>query len=88
VGEPLAATEIPLRAASVRDKKASLFVVENGVVHARVLETKGELGGSLFVGAELPAGALVVVEGRSLLAEGDRVSAKERVAEEEEKKTP
>jgi RND family efflux transporter MFP subunit len=78
VGQPTLATEIPLRAASVRDKKATFFVVENGTVHARVLEAKGELGGGLFVGTELPPGALVVVEGRSLLVDGDRVAAKER----------
>jgi RND family efflux transporter MFP subunit len=78
VGQPVAATEIPLRAASVRDKRASFFVVDDGAVHARMLDAKGELGGSLFVGTELPAGALVVVEGRSLLADGDRVSAKEK----------
>ncbi|PWU25057.1 MAG: hypothetical protein C5B48_03230 [Candidatus Rokuibacteriota bacterium] len=78
VGEPVPATEIPLRAASVRDKKATLLVAIDGVARSRTLDAKGELGGSLFVDTELAEGALVVVEGRSLLADGDRVAAKEK----------
>jgi hypothetical protein len=80
VGEPAPATEIPLRAARVTDKRATVFVVEGGVARARALDAKGELGGSLFVATALPAGALVVVEGRALLADGDRVNAKETKA--------
>jgi hypothetical protein len=35
----------------------------------------GERGGSLFVDPKLPAGARVVIEGRTLLKDGDKVAA-------------
>jgi membrane fusion protein, multidrug efflux system len=77
VGKPEPATEIPLYAASVRGKKATVFVVEGDVAHARTLEVKGEIGGSLFVDTSLAAGTLLVTEGRALLNDGDRVTVKE-----------
>jgi membrane fusion protein, multidrug efflux system len=76
VGEPEPATSIPLFAASVRGKKATLFVVEGGVARARTVDVKGEIGGKLYVDTSLAAGAIVVTEGRALLADGDRVDAK------------
>jgi membrane fusion protein (multidrug efflux system) len=74
VGAPIAATEIPIYAASVRGKKATLFVVEGGVAKSLAVAVLGESGGSLFVDATLKPGALVVTEGRALLINGDRVT--------------
>jgi RND family efflux transporter MFP subunit len=76
VGQPTPATEIPLRAAAVRGPKATVFVVEGDVVHARTVAVKGELGGSLFVDTALAEGSRIVTEGRALLVDGDHVSAK------------
>jgi RND family efflux transporter MFP subunit len=74
VGEPVPATEIPIYAASVRGKKATLFVIEGDVARARTVAVKGEVGGSLFVEAALAPGTMIVTEGRALLADGDRVT--------------
>ncbi|HVY49519.1 MAG TPA: efflux RND transporter periplasmic adaptor subunit [Minicystis sp.] len=79
VGKPVSATEVPLFAASIRGTKATLFVVENGVAHSKTVPVKGETGGSLFVDG-LPAGVKIVTEGRALLQDGDRVTAKEEAA--------
>jgi len=73
VGEPVAATEIPLVAASVRGAKATVFVVDRGVATRGVYQLKGEKGGSLFVDPALRPGSRVVTEGRALLKDGDRV---------------
>ena len=70
------ATEIPLFAASVRGTKATVFVVDGDVAHAQTFAVKGEIGGSLFVDPALAAGTQIVTEGRALLSDGDRVSAK------------
>jgi hypothetical protein len=77
VGEPVAATEIPLAAASVRGDKASVYVIEGDVAKKRTIPMKGEIGGSLFLDPELKAGAKIVTEGRALLNDGDKVVAKE-----------
>ena len=74
VGPPEPATEIPLAAASVRGRKATVFVVEGDAARARTVAIKGESGGSLFVDASLADGAQVVTEGRALLTDGERVS--------------
>jgi RND family efflux transporter MFP subunit len=76
VGQPVPATEIPLRAAAIRGGKATIFVIEGDVAHARTVAVKGELGGSLFVDESLPEGTRIVIEGRALLVDGDHVSAK------------
>jgi RND family efflux transporter MFP subunit len=82
VGEPAAATEIPLIAASVRGQKATVFVVEGQTAHKGVYAVKGERGGSLFLAPSLRSGAHVVTEGRALLKDGDRVEARlEELAE-------
>jgi membrane fusion protein, multidrug efflux system len=75
VGKPTPALEIPLSAAAVRGSRVSLFVVEHGIAHARVLPLQGERAGKLFLAPQLPAGSRVVTEGRALLAEGDHVIA-------------
>jgi len=75
VGEPVAATEIPLVAASVRGGKATVFVVDRNVAKKGIYPLKGERGGSLFVDQTLRPGSHVVTEGRALLKDGDRVDA-------------
>ena len=76
VGEPSPATELPLYAASIRGEKATLFVIEGDVAHSRTIRVKGEIGGSVFLATDLKAGSRVVTDGRALLEDGDRVSAK------------
>jgi membrane fusion protein (multidrug efflux system) len=76
VGQPTAATEVPLIAAAVRGRKATVFIVEAHMAHKGVYAVKGERGGSLFLEPSLPAGAQVVTEGRALLKDGDRVDAR------------
>lgn len=73
VGDPVPAVEVPLRAAVVRGDGAAVYVDDGGIarkVHAKVL---GEAGSRLFLEPELGAGTLVVVEGRSSLADGDAI---------------
>ena len=77
VGKPRPATEVPARAASVRGDKAKVFVVQGEAVRSEVVPLLGESAGSVFVDPQLPAGSLVVVEGRALLDDGDRVVFRE-----------
>ena len=77
VGAPLPATSVPLRAATQRGDKASLFVVEDGIAKRATVAVLGESGGLLYLDAKLRAGSAVVIEGRALLDEGDHVAAKE-----------
>ena len=77
VGEPQPATEIPLRAATVRGDKATLFTVQGDVAKSEVLKVLGEAGGALFLEPKLQPGTPVVVEGRALLDDGDKVATKE-----------
>jgi RND family efflux transporter MFP subunit len=81
VGTPVAATEIPLIAATVRGQKATVYVVNAGVVHKQVVTVQGERAGSLFVEAKLAPGAHVVTEGRAAVRDGDPVQAKVEDAE-------
>jgi multidrug efflux pump subunit AcrA (membrane-fusion protein) len=74
VGPPEPATLIPLGAASVHGAKATVFLVEGDVAHARTVAVKGERGTDLFVDPSLTPGARLVTEGRALLTDGDRVS--------------
>jgi membrane fusion protein (multidrug efflux system) len=77
VGDAVTAVEIPLLAAKIRGKSASVFVVEDGVAKKTSIDVLGERGGSVFVDAKmLKPGARVVTQGRSLLANNDRVAAK------------
>jgi RND family efflux transporter MFP subunit len=75
VGEAVAATEIPLIAASVRGGKATVFVVDRNVAKKGTYQLKGERSGSLFLDSALRPGSHVVTEGRALLKDGDRVDA-------------
>jgi len=86
VGAPEETIELPLAGAKVRGTKATVFVVEDGVAHARVVDVRGERGGSIFVKGALQSGAEVVTEGRATLRDGDRVVAKPEAAKHEEKR--
>jgi membrane fusion protein (multidrug efflux system) len=77
VGEPTQATAVPLIAASIAGSNATLFRVQGDVSQKTTVAVLGEQGGDLFVATALPAGALVVTEGRATLADGDPVRAKE-----------
>ena len=76
VGEPVSATKIPLAAANIRNNKAIVYVITDGVAHQRSVEVLGESGGDLFVKPDIAAGAQIVSEGRALLNDGDHVIAK------------
>jgi membrane fusion protein, multidrug efflux system len=76
VGTAVPVSEIPILAAKVRGSRATVFVADGGVVHKVVVDVVGERDGSLFVKTDLPAGAQVVTQGRSLLANNDRVAVK------------
>ena len=80
VGEPVPATEVPLAAASVRNARASLFVVEGNVAHKMQVDVLGEAAGNLFVDPTLKPGVQVVTEGRALLKDGDQVVASKEAA--------
>lgn len=76
VGKPVPATEVPIYAATQDEGKAKLFVVEHDVAHSKTLPVTGEVGGAVYFAlAALPAGSMVVTEGRALLSDGDRVLA-------------
>ena len=78
VGEAVDASELPLRAASIRGDQATLFVLAGDIAHKRKVPVLGEALGSLFVPKQaLTQGELVVTEGRALLSEGDRVQSKQ-----------
>jgi hypothetical protein len=82
VGKPVPATKIPLDAATQEEGKAKIFVVENDVAHLRQLLVLGERGDGLyFTPATLPAGTLIVTEGRALLSDGDRVAPRAEPAQ-------
>ena len=76
IGKPEAATVIPGIAASVRSEKATVFIAEGDKAKKIVVPVKGEALGTLYVDPSLAAGTRVVTEGRSLLNDGDRITAK------------
>ena len=75
VGQPQLASAIPLAAAAVRSGKVTLFTVDGDVAHVRVVPLLGEREGVLYLDPALTPGTPVVLEGRALLQDGDRVSA-------------
>jgi RND family efflux transporter MFP subunit len=77
VGKPVDAAAVSLRSATVRGDSASLFVVDGEVARKQVVPVLGEAGATLYLAPSLAAGARVVVEGRALLDDGDRVTARE-----------
>jgi RND family efflux transporter MFP subunit len=88
VGQPLAATAVPLVAASVTGTKATLFRVEGDVARRLTFPIQGELGSDLFLDTALRPGALIVTEGRATLADGDRIAPKEMPYGAEPRQTP
>jgi len=77
VGEPEAVTQLPSRAATRNGDKATVFVVTSGVAHRREVPVVGYRGGMLSVPPKaLPAGTQIVLDGRSLLTDGDGVQAR------------
>jgi RND family efflux transporter MFP subunit len=81
VGAPVAASEIPLAAATVRGQKATVCVISGDVAKKQVVPVKGERGGALFLDGSLAPGTRVVTEGRAALKDGDKVEAKLETAE-------
>ena len=77
VGKPVPATKVPLSVATIRGKKANVYVIENGVAHKKTFRYLGEAGGDVYLDTSLAPGSLVVSEGRALLNDKDRVEAKE-----------
>ncbi len=75
VGQPRPAVAVPLAAAVVRGQKVSVFVVQDGVARKRVIPLEGERDGVLYVDPKLAPGSQVVIEGRDLLNDKDRVAA-------------
>lgn len=76
-GDTVDVTQIPLYAATVRSGKATVYAVSDGLVHTQTVPVIGESGGSLFLSRKIAPDSTVVTEGRSLLADGDRVVAHE-----------
>ncbi len=77
VGQPAAATAVPLVAASINGSNATLFRVDGDVAHKTTVRIEGEQGSDLFVDTALAPGARVVTEGRATLDDGNLVTAKE-----------
>ena len=77
VGSPVPATKLPLPVAVIRGAKVNVFVVEGDVARLRTFKYLGESGGDAYVDTSLAPGTKVVSEGRALLGDKDRVSAKE-----------
>jgi len=72
-GEAVLAVEIPLAAAAVKGGKATLFLADSGKARRIVVNVLGERSGRLFVDTSVPAKALVITEGRTLLKEGESI---------------
>jgi membrane fusion protein (multidrug efflux system) len=74
-GVAAAAIEVPLSAATVRGEEATVFVVEGNIARRRTLRVLGEREGLLYLEPSLSPGARIVVQGRALLNDQDRVAA-------------
>jgi RND family efflux transporter MFP subunit len=70
------AQALPVSAASVKGAKATVFLVDGDKARRRTLTVLGEREGMLFVKPELPAGAMIVLEGRNQLQDGDAIAPK------------
>jgi RND family efflux transporter MFP subunit len=76
VGLPVPATSMPLSAVSMNDKKATFYTIDGDIAHQHTIVELGEVGPDVyFAPALIAAGSMIVVEGRALLREGDRVVA-------------
>ena len=74
IGTPEAASIIPVQAASVHEKSATIFVVDGTRAKKTVVPIKGELLGELYVDTALKPGTRVVTEGRLSLTDGAAIS--------------
>jgi multidrug efflux pump subunit AcrA (membrane-fusion protein) len=74
-GVPQPTCEIPLSAATVRGDTATVFVIDGGVAHKQSWRVLGERGGQLYLDPALGPGTRIVVQGRALLNDKDRVTA-------------
>lgn len=75
VGQPVPALQVPLLAAQIRGEKATVLVVQDGVLHRKTWKLLGEREGSAFLAGDVPAGTQVVTEGKAGVHDGDRVQA-------------
>lgn len=75
-GAPVPAIELPLTGAAIRGDRATVFLAEGERPRKMVVGVLGESAGRLFLEPSLPEGALVIVEGRALLKENDRLQVK------------
>jgi RND family efflux transporter MFP subunit len=80
VGQAQPALKIPLSAATLRGKKATLYIVDGEIAKRTTVSILGERGGDLLLTPSLEVDTPVVVEGRALLLDGDRVAAKPMAA--------
>jgi membrane fusion protein, multidrug efflux system len=88
VGQPVPATAIPLKAVTMKEEKATLFVVEGDSAKKLTLKELGEAGPDVyFAVGDIKPDTPVVVEGRALLKDGDRVTAKSTSPPKAEKHT-
>lgn len=77
VGQVVPATSVPLTAVTMNDEKATFYTVDGDVAHSHTVVELGEVGPNVFFSpSALQPGTLIVVEGRALLKDGDRVLAK------------
>jgi len=67
---------LPSAAAKVEGTRATLFVLEGDRARKKVLRFLGEREGELYLSPDLPPGALVVLDGREQLEDGDQVVLK------------
>jgi hypothetical protein len=68
---------VPISAASINDVKATLFTVEAGRAQSVTYPELGEQGAYVYFDPKLlKPDVPVVLEGRALLKDGDRVAAK------------
>ncbi|HTR51912.1 MAG TPA: efflux RND transporter periplasmic adaptor subunit [Kofleriaceae bacterium] len=79
VGKPVAATAIPLSAASIHGSKATIFIAQGDRAHLDVVNIVGEHGGALYIDPKgLAVGTPVVSEGRTVLSDGDEIAATQK----------
>jgi RND family efflux transporter MFP subunit len=75
-GAPIPAVRIPLAAATIRDTKATIFVIQGATAAAKTFTTLGESEGVIYAApSDVPPDTHVVTEGRALLKDGDGVTA-------------
>jgi RND family efflux transporter MFP subunit len=74
VGKPIAATAIPMTAATVRGEQARIFTVDGDVARSMDAKLLGERDGVLYLDPSLAPGTRVVSEGHTVLEDKDRIA--------------